>query len=46
MWWSKESHLYSIDVGNHRKFLRVEVMNMEQAGIIHVDGKEEGDHLG
>lgn len=36
---------YSTDVGNHRKILRVEMINMEEACFIHMESKKEDDHL-
>lgn len=43
--WAEEFHLYSIGTGIHRKILRVEVIHMEEACIIHTDSKKEEYHL-
>lgn len=43
--WAEEFHLYSIGTGILRKILRVEVIHMEEACIIHTDSEKEGHHL-
>ena len=44
--WAKAFHLYSTDLGNHSISFRVEMITMEEASILRVDGEMEADHLG